>query len=89
MEYFVTNESTTQSINELMVMMLVFRLFQLCRVHKTRKLVEVEHCVVLAVFAKEGHVLAEVHILEMVCDKTAIAALDALGELLQNVRLGH
>ena len=71
------------------MMVFVFRFLQFRRVHKTRKLVEVEHRVVLAVLAKEGHILAEVHILEMIRDKASIAALDALGKLLQNVRLVH
>lgn len=40
-----------------------------------------EHRLVLAVFAKEGDIFAEIHILEMVSDKAAIAALDAFAEL--------
>ena len=50
-----------------------------------------EHRVVFAVFTEKSDVLAEVHILEVVRDKTAVAALDALGELLENVGLifGH
>jgi hypothetical protein len=41
-----------------------------------------EHRVVFAVLAEERHVLTEVHVLEVICDKAAIAALDTLAEFL-------
>lgn len=47
------------------------------------KLLKMEHRIVLAVFAKEGHVFAEIHILQMIRDEAAIAALYPFAELLQ------
>ena len=44
-----------------------------------------EHRLVLTVLAKERHVFAEVHILEVICDKTAIATLNAFAEVVENV----
>lgn len=63
------------------MMMVVGYLFQLGDVHKFRKIVEMEHRFVLTVFAKKGHVLAEVHVLEMVCDETPVTSLNPLAEL--------
>jgi hypothetical protein len=40
----------------------------------------VKHRLVFAVLAEKGHVLAEIHVLEMVSDKAAIATLNALAE---------
>ena len=57
--------------------MIVGDLFQLFEVHERRKLIEVKHALVLAVFAKERDVLAEVHVLEVISDKTSVAALYA------------
>ena len=42
-----------------------------------------EHRIILAVFAKEGHVLAQVHILQMISNKTPIATLNAFTKLSQ------
>ena len=44
-----------------------------------------KHRLVSAVFAKKRDVLAEIHILEVIGDKTAIASLNALSELVQNL----
>lgn len=57
-------------------------LFEFRDVHQFRELIEMEHGFVLAVFAKESHVLAEVHVLEMIRNEAAIATLDALSEFL-------
>lgn len=43
---------------------------------------KVEHRLVLAVFAKERDILAEVHVFEVIGDKAAVATLDALAEFL-------
>ena len=43
-----------------------------------------EHRLVFAVLAKEGDVLAEVHVFEVIGDKTPVATLDAFAECLQN-----
>lgn len=44
-----------------------------------------EHSLVLTVLAEECDVLAEVHVFQMIGDKTAVAALDALAEFVENV----
>ena len=44
-----------------------------------------EHRLVLAVLAKECDVLAEVHVLEMIRDKAAVATLNAFAEFFENV----
>lgn len=61
--------------------MIVFGdLFELRDIHQRCELIEVEHGFVFAVFAKESHILADVHVLEMVCDKTPVATLNAFAE---------
>lgn len=45
-----------------------------------------EHRLVLAVFAEEGDIFAEIHILEVVRDKAAVATLNSLSELFDCVR---
>jgi len=60
----------------------VGNLFELGDVHETSEVVEVKHVVILAVFAEESHVLAEIHVLKMISNETAIAALNALAEFL-------
>lgn len=70
-----------------MMMMLVFAFLQFRGVEKGRKLVEVKHRIVLTVFAEKGDVLTQVHILQMVCDKAAVAALYALAEFFENLVL--
>lgn len=39
-----------------------------------------KHVPVLAVLAEERNVLAEIHVLEVVCNKASVAALNALAE---------
>lgn len=46
-----------------MVMLIAIVGFELVEIHQWRKLIEVEHRIVLTVLAKESDVLAEVHIL--------------------------
>jgi hypothetical protein len=58
--------------------------FELGDVHQFGELIEVEHVFILAVFTKESHVLAEIHVLKMICDKAAVAAL----ECVCRIRLG-
>jgi hypothetical protein len=70
-----------------MVMIVVRRFFQLRHVHKFREIIEVEHGVILAVFAKERNVFAKVHVLQMVCNEAPVAALNAFGENPQNFRI--
>lgn len=41
-----------------------------------------EHVLILTVLAKERYVLTQVHILEVIGDKTAVAALYTLSKLL-------
>ena len=48
-----------------------------------------EHRLVFAVLAKERRVLAEIHVLEMVCDETAVATLDAFAEFLEWIGFVH
>jgi hypothetical protein len=60
------------------MMMAVIRLVELRWVHQFRKLVEVEHSLVLAVFTVKRDVLTEVHVPKVISDKAAVAALDAL-----------
>lgn len=67
------------------MVVLVFALFELRGVKQGRKLVEVKHRVVLTVFAEKGDVLTKVHILQVIRDKAAVAALDALAEFLHDL----
>ncbi len=64
-----------------MMMICVRNLFQFRNIQQGREIIEVEHRVVLAVFAKEGYVLAEVHIFQVIGDEAAVASLYALPEL--------
>ncbi len=41
-----------------------------------------EHRLVLTIVAEERDILAEVHVLEMICDKAAVATLDAFAKFL-------
>ena len=47
-----------------------------------------EHRFVPTMFAKECDILAEIHILEVIRDKTAVTTLYALAEFLDNVGVG-
>lgn len=65
-------------------MVMIFgNFFELAYVEMLRKKLEVEHRIVFAVLAKESNVFAEIHILEMVCNETAVAALNAPPEIRQ------
>jgi len=66
-------------------MVAVRHLVQLCHVEEPREFIKVKHRVVLAMFAKERHILAEIHILEVIGDKTAVTALNALAKFIQNL----
>ncbi len=68
-------------------MVLARNLVQFAEVEKAREFVKVEHRLVLAVLAKECDVFAEVHVLEVICNKTTVAALYALAEIVQDVFL--
>ncbi len=61
-------------------MVIVGHLFQLRNIQKLRKVVEVEHRLVVAMFAEERHVFTEIHVLEVICDKATVATLDAFTE---------
>ena len=72
------------------MMMIIVWLVELRKVHHAAELVEVKHGLVLTVLAKEGHVFAEIHVLEVVSNKAAIAALDALAEFVEDLLVvGH
>ena len=68
-------------------MIFVRDLFQFRNVHEPGEVIEVKHVLVLTVFAKERHVLAEIHVFEMVRNEASIAALDAFSEFLYNFLL--
>jgi hypothetical protein len=74
-----------EAVNILLKLVVVFfgDFFQFRNIHKPGEVVEVEHVLVLAMFAKERHLFAEIHVLEMVGDKAAVAALNALAEFLK------
>jgi hypothetical protein len=68
-----------------LVVMIVFGNFlQLRDVDQLRKVVEVEHRLVLTVLAEEGHVLAEIHVLEMIGDETSVTTLNALAKFVDD-----
>lgn len=63
--------------------MVVFGNFaQLAQIQKARKIVEMKHRIILTMLAKIRYVLAQIHILQIIRDVTAVAALDALAEFL-------
>ena len=63
------------------MMMFARDLVQFADIEQLCKVVKMEHCVVFAVLAKKCDILAEVHIFEVIRNKTAVATLDALAEL--------
>ena len=67
-----------------MVVIVVGDLFEFRDIEQLREIIEVEHRVVLAVVAKERHVLAQVHILQVIGDEASVTPLNALAELFQN-----
>jgi hypothetical protein len=61
--------------------MMFFRDFlQFRYVYQPREFVEMKHVLVFTVLTEKSHILAEIHVLEVICDKAAIAALNALAE---------
>jgi hypothetical protein len=70
------------------MMVIVCRLAQLARVDGFRKLGKGKHRIVFTVLAEKRSVVAEIHIFQMISDKTAETALGALSELLQNLIVG-
>ena len=58
-------------------------LFQFAEVQQLREFVEVKHILVFTVLAEKRHVFAEIHVLEVICDKASVAALNALTEYFQ------
>lgn len=67
-------------------MVIVFGNFlELRYIKHLRKIIEVEHRLVLAVFAEKRGVFTKVHIFQMVSDKAAIAPLNALAEFADNI----
>lgn len=67
-----------------LVVMLARDLVQLAEIEQAREFVKVEHRVVLAVFAEESYVFAEVHIFEVIGNKAAVATLNAFAKFVQN-----
>jgi hypothetical protein len=63
-------------------MMFAGDLVQLADIEQFCEVVKVEHRLVLAVLAKESDIFAKVHILEVIRDKTSVAALNALSEFI-------
>ena len=53
---------------------------KLAQIHQARKIVEMEHRLVLTMLAKKRDVLAQVHILQIIRNITTITALHALTE---------
>lgn len=72
-------------------MVALLSILELLKVYQSGKIVKVEHRVVLAVLAEERNVLTEIHILQVICDKAAVASLDAAAKLVERllVGLGH
>ena len=65
-----------------MVVIFVGNFFKFRDIQQRREIVEVEHGVVFAVVAKERDILAEVHILQMIGNETAVTTLYPLAEFL-------
>ena len=64
------------------MMVFIGYFFQLREIDQAGKLLKVKHRIVFAVVAEKGYVLAEIHVLKMISDKTAIASLDPLTKFL-------
>ena len=62
------------------MMMFASDFVKLSNVEQFCEFVKMEHRLVLAVFAKESNVLAQIHIFEVIRDKTSVAALNALAK---------
>ncbi|PYS88931.1 MAG: hypothetical protein DMF62_08440 [Acidobacteria bacterium] len=62
-------------------MMIFFgRLFQFADIDVLRKQIEMEHRVILAMLTEKGNVFTEIHVLEMVRDKTPVTPLNSFAE---------
>ncbi len=66
------------------MMVFVSDFFEFRDVEYFREILKVKHRFVFAVIAKKRNVFAEIHILQMIRDETAVAALNAFAEFLQN-----
>jgi len=66
-----------------LMMVVCLTAIKLGRVKQPRKIVKVKHRVVLTMFAIERNVLTQIHILEMIGDKAAIAPLDPFTEFVE------
>jgi hypothetical protein len=63
------------------MMMVVGHLLEFVDIDQLGKFVKMEHRLVFAVLAKKRDVLTEIHILQVICDETAVAPLNALSEV--------
>ena len=70
------------------MVMILRDLFELRKIQQPREFVKVKHVLVFAVLAKERHVLAQIHIFEVIGDKASIAALYALAKFSDDFFLG-
>ena len=71
-------------------MMIIGDFLELGYVHQSREFVEVKHVRIFAVLAEKGNVLAEIHVLKMICNEASVAALDTLAEFSEDLVLsGH
>jgi len=64
-----------------MVVIVFGNFLEFRNVKQFRKIVEVEHRVVLTVLTKERHVLAQIHILQVIRNKASITTLYPLSKL--------
>ena len=60
-------------------------LIELAEVQKPREFIEVKHRIIPAVLTKEGDVLAEEHVFQVIRNKTPVASLYTLSKLLQDL----
>ena len=60
-------------------------LVELGNVEKLGELVEVKHRLVPTVLTKEGDILAQIHVLKVICDKASITTLYALSKVLKDL----
>jgi hypothetical protein len=61
--------------------MIFFALAKLGGIEQPGEIVEVEHALVLTGLAKERGVLAQIHIFQMIGNKTPVTALDPFSEI--------
>ena len=65
------------------MMVLAGHFIQFRNIQELREIVKMEHRLVFTVVTKEGDVLAEIHILEMIGNKTSVATLDAFAKIIK------